>query len=215
LGQYKSYIENSGGDIYTQAIIADFLYGDPDGGDMTNSLREFFEELNLWTAKDWASLLSKCVLTSSFFWVQLTGCRYLIDAPYIVVRGKPSAALAEKLEKDERARLDAQIAKLGPEGLSRLQKELDDAKLENDAPIPEKMLTDFPVPQVSSISWIAVQSAKNIPGTVEVEKAQEGVVVNSAELARHIQADKTKLPLTVYYDHVAVSTSIEIRQISP
>jgi Zn-dependent M16 (insulinase) family peptidase len=128
----------------------------------------------------------------------------LIDAPYIAVQGKPSATLAEKLEKDERTRLDAQIAKLGPEGLARLQKELDDAKAENDAPIPENILTDFPVPEVRSISWIAVQSAKNIPGTVEVEKAQGGVLVSSTELARHIKADKTKLPLTVYYDHVTV-----------
>lgn len=138
----------------------------------------------------------------------------MIDAPYIAVRGKPSAALAEKLEKDERARIDAQIAKLGPEGLARLQKELDDAKAENDAPIPENMLTDFPVPQVSSISWIAVQSAKNIPGTVEVETAQESVLVSSTELARHIKADETKLPLTVYYDHVAVSVSTGICYIS-
>lgn len=50
--------------MYTQAVIADFLYGDPSGGDMPNSLREFFEELQLWTAKDWTNLLSKCV--SSF-----------------------------------------------------------------------------------------------------------------------------------------------------
>jgi hypothetical protein len=61
LEQHKSYIENSGGDVYTQAIIADFLYGDLNGGDIPNSLHEFFEELTLWTAKDWASLLSKCV----------------------------------------------------------------------------------------------------------------------------------------------------------
>ena len=124
------------------------------------------------------------------------------------MRGKPSAALAEKLEKDEKARIDAQIAKLGPEGLARLQKELDNAKAENDAPIPEKILTDFPVPEVRSISWITVQSAKNIPGTVEVEKAQEGDLVNSTELAKHIKADETKLPLTVHYDHVTVCISI-------
>lgn len=146
-----------------------------------------------------------------FFWSRLIDGRYLVDAPYITVRGKPSAELAEKLEKDEKARLDAQIAELGPDGLARLQKELDDAKAENDAPIPEKILTDFPVPEVNSISWIAVQSAKNIVGTVEVEKAQDGVLVNSTELARHVKADETKLPLTVYYDHVVVSISIGIR----
>jgi len=63
LEQHKSYIENSGGDVYSQAVISDFLYGDPNGGDMPSSLREFFEELKLWTAKDWVNLLSKCVLS--------------------------------------------------------------------------------------------------------------------------------------------------------
>lgn len=48
--------------MYSEVIIADFLYGDPNGGDMPNTLRQFFEELKLWTAKDWANLLSKCVL---------------------------------------------------------------------------------------------------------------------------------------------------------
>ena len=52
--------------MYTHAMITDFLYGDPNGGNMANSLREFFEELKLWTAKDWANLLSKCVLYASF-----------------------------------------------------------------------------------------------------------------------------------------------------
>lgn len=66
MGQYKSYIENNGGDVYTQTVIADFLYGDPNGGDMPNSLREFFEELKHWTAKDWANLLSKCVFSFLF-----------------------------------------------------------------------------------------------------------------------------------------------------
>ena len=52
--------------MYTQAMITDFLYGDPDGGEIPNRLREFFEELKLWTAKDWANLLSKCVLSLLF-----------------------------------------------------------------------------------------------------------------------------------------------------
>jgi hypothetical protein len=66
LGQYKSFVESAGGGIYTQVILTDFMYGDPNGGYMANGLREFFEELKLWAAKDWANLLSKCVFYSSF-----------------------------------------------------------------------------------------------------------------------------------------------------
>ena len=56
--------------------------------------------------------------------------RYYIDSPSVVVVGRPSAALAEKLEKDEKKRLATQVKKLGPEGLAAAEKELDAAKAE-------------------------------------------------------------------------------------
>jgi len=80
-----------------------------------------------------------------------------------VIKGKPSANLAESLEANEKARIAAQIKTLGPEGLAKLEAKLEAAKKTNDEPIPEEILTGFPVPNVASISWIKVQSARNEP----------------------------------------------------
>lgn len=126
--------------------------------------------------------------------------RYYIDSPCLVVRGKPSAELADKLEKDEKARVEKQLKRLGPEGLAKVKEVLEKAKTKNDAPIPEKVLTDFPVPDVSSISWIPVQSVQGggkAPST-------PGRATDNAELLDHVNTDGQKLPFFVQFDHVQV-----------
>lgn len=118
-----------------------------------------------------------------------------------MIRGKPSALLAEKLEKDEKARIEAQIKRLGPKGLEDAKEKLTKAKEENDAPIPEKVLKDFPVPDVHSIAWINVQSAQE-GSTVKPEIARKD---NSSELHKHIESEGSPLPFFVQFDHVQVS----------
>ena len=44
----------------------------------------------------------------------------------------PSAALAERIEKEEEQRVADQVKKLGPEGLAKAQQELDEAKAAHD-----------------------------------------------------------------------------------
>jgi hypothetical protein len=80
--------------------------------------------------------------------------RYFIKPPCIVVRGKPSTPLAEKLEKDE----IAHVKVLGPDGLAKAEENLKEAKAEHDWPTPSNVLTSFPVPDVKSKFWIPVQS---------------------------------------------------------
>lgn len=175
-----SALENSGGDVFSNVIINDFVYGDSEGGDLDKSLGEYYDVLKTWTSKDWTNLLSK-----------------YYDAPSrLVVRGKPSAALAETLEKKEKARVAAQVEQLGPEGLARLERELAAAKEEHEKHIPEEVLTSFPVPDVNSISWISVQSAKSTPSSSAAQKS------GSSELEKHIQKDATPLTMQVQFDHV-------------
>lgn len=120
----------------------------------------------------------------------------------MVVGARPSAKLQDRLETEEKARIDAQRKALGPEGLAKLEKELNDAKAEHDRPIPEKMLTDFPVPDVSSISWIPVQSARNDPFT---KASTSGVTANAApDLQKHLESDPAPLPYFVQFDQVQV-----------
>lgn len=107
--------------------------------------------------------------------------------------------MADKLEKTEKARIAAQVKKLGPAGLTKAAEELEEAKKEHDKPIPTEVLTAFPVPDVKSISWIPVQSVQEPgKGRAPAKKTIE------SELSKHISADGSSLPLFVQYDHVKV-----------
>jgi len=136
----------------------------------------------------------RCVMLKDFI-------RYFVDQPYTVVIGRPSANLAEKLETIEKARLEAQVERLGHEGLAKAGQELEAAKAEHELPIPKETLTSFPVPDVKSISWIPVKS---------VQELGKGRSVTSrpslqSDLEKHIENDGEPLPMFVQYDHVKVS----------
>ncbi|KAG8691866.1 hypothetical protein FRC11_007225 [Ceratobasidium sp. 423] len=177
----KSMLESDGGDVFSTGLITDFLYGKADGSDIAPSLAEMrrYEELEKWSAKQWGDHLTK----------------YWIEGPSVVVGARPSAKLQDKLETDEKARIEAQRKQLGPEGLAKHQEELNRAEAEHNRPIPQEMLTSFPVPDVKSISWIPVQSARNDPFVAKVGKAGSG-------LQGHLDKDPVELPYFVQYDHV-------------
>ncbi len=113
--------------------------------------------------------------------------------------------MAERIEKDEKARIAKQKATLGPEGLAKKAKELEEAKAEHDRPIPTEILKSFPVPHVKSISWIPVQSVQ------QVGAGRKGSVARTEnDVSRHINADGTPLPFFVQYDHVKVRTPFRL-----
>lgn len=154
---------------------------------MESSLEEHYEFLKMWTSKQWTEILSK-----------------YYDAPSrLIVRGRPSASLADRLKTEEKARVKEQVKRLGPKGLAELEKKLATAKDEHEQPIPEEVLTSFPVPDVKSISWISVQSANNVPSPT-VSRTLKPSRTSSSELERHLQKDTTSLPMRVQFDHVVV-----------
>ena len=132
--------------------------------------------------------------------------RYYVDPPSIVIRGQPSAAMAEKLEKDEKTRIATQVKELGPGGLEAAAELLERAKAEHDKPIPDEILKAFPVPDVKSISWIPVDSVHE-KGNVNV--AREG------KLRKHIDGDGDPLPFFIGFDHVQVWDTLSSTIISP
>ncbi|KAH7931086.1 hypothetical protein BV22DRAFT_1027850 [Leucogyrophana mollusca] len=182
--QLRSKLESAKGDEFSGAVITDFLYGAADGSDLLPALDEvnYYATLRTWSSKQWTDLLQK----------------YFVDPPYIVIRGKPSASLQEKLENDEKARIAAQVAKLGPTGLAQAEKELEAAKAEHEKPIPTEILTSFPVPDVKSISWIPVQSVQE-KGRGRSPPSKSPA---QSQLAKHIESDGTPLSVFVQYDHV-------------
>jgi hypothetical protein len=125
--------------------------------------------------------------------------RYYIDSHCVVVIGRPSAMLAERLEREENIRIAKQIEVLGLEGLQRAEAELQEAKAEHDRPIPPDILTSFPLPDVKSIAWIPVQSLQE-PGVGRARRFE----LAPSELSRHVASDRSALPFFVQYDHVQV-----------
>ncbi|KAI0778573.1 Metalloenzyme, LuxS/M16 peptidase-like protein [Trametes elegans] len=184
--QLRSKVESSQGDTFSGNVITDHLYGAEDGTDLAPSMDDIklYAELKTWTSKQWADLLRK----------------YYVEPPSIVVRGRPSGEMADRLDKAEKARIAAQKEKLGPEGLAECERILEQAKQEHEKPIPNEILTSFPVPSVKSISWIPVQSYQEpVKGK---SRAPVPPPQGNAELAKHIEQDGTALPFFVQYDHV-------------
>ena len=114
--------------------------------------------------------------------------------------------MADKLEKDEKDRIAAQIERLGPDGLKKAEVELEKAKAEHAKPIPTEILTSFPVPDVNSISWLSVQSFQE-PG---IGRKKFHGASASSPLSKHIDSDGELLPFFVEYDHVEVCSDSPI-----
>ncbi|KAH9944050.1 Metalloenzyme, LuxS/M16 peptidase-like protein [Epithele typhae] len=183
--QLRSRIEASGGDVFAGYVITDSLYGAENGSDLPPSLNEIsqYAELKKWTGQQWSDLLRK----------------YYVDPPRVVVRGKPSGEMADRLDREDKARIAAQQERLGPDGLAACERELEAAKKEHEQEIPQEILTSFPVPDVKSIAWIPVQSVQEKHGQKGRASAS---ATNSTELAKHVDSDGAPLPFFVQYDHV-------------
>lgn len=173
--------ETSVSSVLSDVVIQDFLYGNFDGKDLPEAFDDLrdFATVSKWTAKDWANLIDK----------------YLVSAPSVTTIGKPSAKLSQEIETTEKERVAKQKAELGEAGLKRLQEELDAAKKESDTPIPPEILTSFPVTNPAEIIWIPVETAINkAPG--------DKIVTDKGDVQRHIDADGATVPFQAHFSHV-------------
>jgi Zn-dependent M16 (insulinase) family peptidase len=176
--QVKLQAEGSEG-FYATNIITDYLFGKRDG----STLREMetlseYDILDGWTEEQWRTFLKK--------WIS--------DAHYISILGKPSMELANTLKANEEARLAKRREELGKEGIEKLGERLEQAKKNNDKPIPPEVLDQWAVPGTSSIHFIESATARS-------GKARNlGVLDNSAQKA--IDAAPQGLPLFVQFEDV-------------
>jgi hypothetical protein len=113
--------------------------------------------------------------------------------------------MADKLEKDEKARIAAQVERLGPEGLKKAEVKLEVAKAEHGKVVPIEIITSFPVPDVKSISWLSAQSVQE-PGIGRPVHWAPA----SSPLSKYIDSDGNLLPFFVEYDHVEVCSDSPI-----
>jgi phage-related protein len=131
-------------------------------------------------------------------------CRYYIDPTYLTIRGKPSVALAKRLEADEKVRIAAQVEQMGPEGLNEAARTLTAAIEVHNEKIPTSLITSLSVPGVKSISWIPVQSVQQ--KGIGREALSTGL---RSGLGMHLASDDNDLPFFVQYDHVKVRLSLK------
>ncbi|POY70063.1 hypothetical protein BMF94_6950 [Rhodotorula taiwanensis] len=176
---YES-METDASDVICNAVVADGIWGAEDGSDLRGSLKmtSLYRTLDSWSAEEWAAMLK----------------RFFVDAPALTVVGRPSPTLADKIKADAKALIEKNKKHYGPEGLAKLQKEIEDAQAKNDIPVPNEIIRKFPVPDVDGIEWIKVETARSA-GIA----ADDGV---HNQVQDHVDADGAKLPLFVQFDHI-------------
>jgi Zn-dependent M16 (insulinase) family peptidase len=165
--------------FYATNLITDYLFGKRDGSTLKDleNLNEY-DVLDTWTDEQWREFLRK--------WIS--------DAHHISILGKPSMELANTLKANEEARIAKRKEELGNAGLEALRERLEEAKKNNEKPIPPEVLDRWPVPGTSSIHFIESETARS-------GKARSlGVLDNAAQKA--IDSAPQGLPLFVQFEDV-------------
>jgi Zn-dependent M16 (insulinase) family peptidase len=122
-------------------------------------------------------------------------CRWWIDNPHISILGRPSAQLAKDLEKNEIARVEAQIQKLGKEGLANKKRKLEQAQEENDKPIPRELIQKFKVPRIDNVKFINTLNAVYIP--------LSSPHIDRNEVEKYLDSDPSDHPINLVFSHTA------------
>ncbi|KEQ67668.1 uncharacterized protein M437DRAFT_80310 [Aureobasidium melanogenum CBS 110374] len=182
LSRYRRQLKfkcESTGDFFATPIIEDHLFGNRDGKDLREleTLKDL-DVLEGWSDQQWRDYLS----------------RWFADAHHVSILGVPSKELSKKLKTDEKARVKAQKERLGEKGLKELAEKLEQAKAENDKPIPDEVLSQFPVPGTSSIHFIPTTTAR-------AGRARQMGKLNN-DIQQIVDKDDSDIPLFIHFEHI-------------
>lgn len=168
---------------YKEFIIKDHLYGKRDGSDLYASAANLkvFDVLEAWEEKDWRAFLQK--------WIS--------DAHHVTILGKPSVKLSEKIKSEEVARVEEQKKRLGEEGLKKLAEKLEQAKAENDKPIPKEIIESLKVPGTESIHFFETTTARS--GLAKALGRPDN------KIQEIVEKDENGLPLFIHFEHIPTS----------
>lgn len=173
--------EKNGDSILPQAVITDFLYGHEDGSSLQVTLKDLaqFDSLLHWSREQWQELLQ----------------RIFIDNHPVIVIGKPSSKMYSQLKIEKEKLIKQRELQYGDEGKAALHEALDKAKLQNDKPIPESLLEQFPMNDPSeSVDFITTKSIT----TIEDFKYNDG----TDEITREVLSKKPEgFPLFLHLEH--------------
>lgn len=176
--EYVLRVEKNGDSALSQAAITDFLYGNPDGSTLVESLKDMadFDALAKWDVKQWDDLRK----------------RILIDNKPVIVLGKPSSQLYDKIEKDSQEFIAKRKADLPSEEVEKMKQNLQKAIQKNENPIPQDLLAKFEIKDpVKSVDFIKTETINtSLPNA------------DGSELMRNVMASKPEdFPLFLYAEH--------------
>jgi Zn-dependent M16 (insulinase) family peptidase len=137
-----------------------------------------YDVIAAWEEKEWRDFLNK----------------WIANAHHVSVLGVPSAKLSDKLKADEKARVDEQIVKIGPDGLRELEKKLAAAKAANEVDVPQGLLEKFAIPSMDSIHFINTTTARSGLARQKVD------LENPAQ--KVISGDSADVPLFIHFEDV-------------
>lgn len=182
---WRHGLEEIGGEAFSSDILDDFMYGDDAGSKLAKRLQmpEYYTQLRGWSSKQWIELID----------------RWILQQNALIVRSEPSATMSQRIEDEERHRVESRIAELGEDGLERQARIVEEAKRRNDEPMPDEIAGAFASPNVASISWIDVQSASTVADSDQIGSVE----ANSDSLREYLETDQCVLPYTLHFDHVS------------
>lgn len=171
----RALLEEDPHDFFVTELIGSFLYG-PDFAPGVEVVREdslrarlnvsaCLEPLLSWDGPRWAKLCSRWLLEAE-------------GSPRVTVVGRPSKEIGDKIQQEESQRLEAQKKALGDEGLSKAAEVVASAEEANEVYPPDHLVQSFPVPDVSKVKLINVETAtlkggKALPPAVQAHSNHE------------------------------------------
>ncbi|BGP12424.1 hypothetical protein JCM10213_001971 [Rhodosporidiobolus nylandii] len=168
-------------DAYVQGSVSqDILYGAENGKDF----ERVFEDLKLvrkmekFVADDWLDLLET----------------WFVERHSVTLIGTPSASLAKQQSAAITSRVAATRKRLGSVGLAKAGAALAAATTANDHPPPAKLVESWKVPDIKSVQWLKVETARS-------NGVGKGRETFKGKLQEKINQEGVDLPFFCQFDH--------------
>ncbi|CAL8073041.1 unnamed protein product [Orchesella dallaii] len=150
--QEVNSMENSPHTSISQIIIHEFLF--EADGKSPNQLEKFSKRLNK------IQTIQGFINKPATFWTKLLQDRFM-NVNWATIFTEPSNELEIHLAMEEEHRISGRKEVLGGEGMQKLAQVLDNALIQNSAPIPQNILKRVKAPSTKSISYHPIHRIHN------------------------------------------------------
>ncbi|KAL0476382.1 hypothetical protein AKO1_006320 [Acrasis kona] len=175
--KHVNVMENNPHGHFLEALIGSFLYS-KSSNDIIQLINvpHHLDELSTKDQSFWNSLLQK----------------YILQEPHVCIEAIPSPELAEQSEQEEKKRIEQRKTQIGSEGLQELNQLLKRNQDLNNVPIPDSILTRFPIPDVTKIEFFKTFTCTN-------HHHQDSN--HDSKLSNHTKCNSSRLPFLIQFNH--------------